>query len=451
MVTPQPQDRGEPASGWEQSRWIRYALLLALVVPAFLPFNYVYRFGVNVPHFDQWDFVPTLVNFYDGKLSFSELIAQHNEHRLLFPRIIMLGLAWLTGYNTVAEMYFNAALLVAMGAALFYAHVRAFGASNRSLLAFLPLPWIIFTFRQTSNLAWGWQIQITLCALCAVISLLLLDGARQLGARFAGAAAAAFVATFSFGSGIALWPAGLLALLWQGRREGRTSWRVVIGWIVVAALSLALYAWNYHSNPDHPDPKTFLKIPVDSLLFMFGALGAVTSDAFHTAAAFGALFLGALGLLLFELRRRRLEPGPTTLSVGLILFAGAAAFLVLIGRVGLGQEYCLQSRYTTLTLLGFAGLHRVVLALHEPARRGLLMGVIAAAAVTTGFWSFTTGIKEGLKTRNDMRTHREHILNYRTAPDLNMWVIFPQVAELRQRAAELERLQQSVFVPKKKP
>jgi len=71
-------------------------LVLALVPLAFL-LCVVARYAVPVPYWDQWEFVPLLEKTYHGQLTFHDLWAQHNEHRILFPRIIMLALAHLTG------------------------------------------------------------------------------------------------------------------------------------------------------------------------------------------------------------------------------------------------------------------------------------------------------------------------------------------------------------------
>jgi hypothetical protein len=434
-----------------QARLSRPLLFLALVAPALLPFHFVYHFGVNVPFWDQWDFVPTLVSFQQGHLSLDALTAQHNEHRLFFPRLIMLGLAALTRWDVRAEMYFNAVLLVALYAVLLHAHVRTFGASNRSLLAFLPVPWWVFTFRQFENLIWGWQFQITLCVLCCVISLRLLEPVRDLGARQAGAIAAAFVGTFSFGSGIAIWPIGLVMLLWQGRREGRIPWRAVAGWGLAAVLVLALYAWDFHRPAQHPSPLLFLNAPGSSLLFLLITLGAPASDFFPTCVAFGALLLAAFGVLLLEVRRGRMEPGPLSLALGMLLFAGAVAFLVLVGRSGFGREFAVTSRYTTLTLLGFVGLHRAVLMLQDPLRRGLLLGMLLSATVATGVWSFTSGLSAGSTLRSTFQRQRELLRTIDTRTDAELETLFNNTSLLRERAAELRRLQLGPFAAPAQP
>ena len=82
------------------------ALLLALLPPAFLAW-FIYRFGVDVPFADQWDFVPLLDQLYSGRLTFEALISQHNEHRFLFPKMIMLALAYWSDWNVLWEMGVN--------------------------------------------------------------------------------------------------------------------------------------------------------------------------------------------------------------------------------------------------------------------------------------------------------------------------------------------------------
>ena len=66
--------------------------ILALLPLAFLIWVVV-QYAVVVPYLDQWELVPLLEKTYHGELTFHDLWAQHNEHRLIFPQIIMLLLA----------------------------------------------------------------------------------------------------------------------------------------------------------------------------------------------------------------------------------------------------------------------------------------------------------------------------------------------------------------------
>ena len=91
--------------------------ILALVPFAFLLFV-VLTCAVMVPYWDQWDMVPLLEKTCHGELTFHDLWAQHNEHRIFFPKIIMLSLARLTGWSIGCELF--TILLLAIGIFLLF-------------------------------------------------------------------------------------------------------------------------------------------------------------------------------------------------------------------------------------------------------------------------------------------------------------------------------------------
>ena len=61
--------------------------MLALVgfLPAMALLADIHRFAVNVPFMDDWQFVPLLEKVRNDTLTFRELWAPHDEHRLLLP------------------------------------------------------------------------------------------------------------------------------------------------------------------------------------------------------------------------------------------------------------------------------------------------------------------------------------------------------------------------------
>jgi len=93
-------------------------LLVSLVVvgnilPALLLFYFVHRYGVDLPWWDEWDALLIPLQLFDsGRLTFTALFAQHNEHRMLFPRLITLANAMLFHWNRTAEMYVTVVLLI---------------------------------------------------------------------------------------------------------------------------------------------------------------------------------------------------------------------------------------------------------------------------------------------------------------------------------------------------
>src|SRR3954469_12330383 len=106
---------------WEMiARSKSLLLLLIIAVPPIYLTWVVLTQTVDVPFADQWTLVSVLDHFYAGTLSFHDLWSQHNEHRLLFPRLIMLGLAIASGWNTHYEMLTNILLATAIGGTFVY-------------------------------------------------------------------------------------------------------------------------------------------------------------------------------------------------------------------------------------------------------------------------------------------------------------------------------------------
>src|SRR5436189_3578557 len=74
-------------------RSLSLASLLLIAAPPLLIGLLIFRDGVDVPFWDQWDgTAPLFEKMAAGTLRFADFFAQHNEHRLLFPRLIFFGL-----------------------------------------------------------------------------------------------------------------------------------------------------------------------------------------------------------------------------------------------------------------------------------------------------------------------------------------------------------------------
>ena len=76
---------------------VKVALIVLGVLPALILLIDIRVFAVNVPFMDDWQFVPLLEKAKNGTLTFQELVAPHDEHRLLLPRIIIIGSMFATG------------------------------------------------------------------------------------------------------------------------------------------------------------------------------------------------------------------------------------------------------------------------------------------------------------------------------------------------------------------
>ena len=427
----------------------RVLLGIALLLPALLAANLVWRFGVDVPYWDQWELVAPLDHLFAGTLRSAELFAQHNEHRILFPRMVMLGLARLTRWDTRAEMWVSYLLLVAVALTLLAEHRRAFGASWISLWLFVPAPWIMFSLRQSENLLWGWQLQVPLAALGVVLSMVAIErgGGRGLGLAIAGAV----LASFSFAAGLAVWPAGLVLLTLRSEEWNRRV-RVLTVWCASALLVIAAYLHGYAKPAAHPDAAFVLGNVRVSTHFFIAMTGAGLAGRSEPAAAtaVGTLFVALLGLALLCVAWGRARLERARLGLALLVFSGCVVAMVTLGRAGFeagtgGVAFALTSRYTTFTLLGVFGLYRVGLSLEKSRLRVAFTGALVCLVALGTERALASEFRGGAMTRRDRQTMQRTLLHHSSASEEELAQLYPHPDLLRERATVLQRLQLSVF------
>ena len=136
---------------------VKVALIVLGVLPALILLIDIRVFAVNVPFMDDWQFVPLLEKAKNGTLTFQELVAPHDEHRLLLPRIIIIGSMFATGGDYRAQSYITFAVVAVISAALLWLLLRLNGARNSVLLAWGLANVALFSPIQFHN--WLWPMQ----------------------------------------------------------------------------------------------------------------------------------------------------------------------------------------------------------------------------------------------------------------------------------------------------
>jgi hypothetical protein len=86
------------------ARWFGPLLIAAL--PAAIPPVLIALDAVNLPLVDQWqpDIAGLFLKSHDHTLGLHDFLAQHNEHRILIPRLIFFLLGLATHWNTIAAL-----------------------------------------------------------------------------------------------------------------------------------------------------------------------------------------------------------------------------------------------------------------------------------------------------------------------------------------------------------
>lgn len=452
---------------------------LALGVATLLPPLYlvwiVLTQTVDVPFADQWALLPLLERSYAGTLTLPDLWAQHNEHRLLFPRLIMLALARLSGWNTQAEMLANIALAAGILGVLAYQVRATASATKMAWLWLLPvLSLAIFSLNQAENWWGGWNIQIFLNVLAVSASIVLLLRSAKSWWTLALSVLCGFVATYSYSTGLLLWPIGTVALLLLAARGSRRDWLRLGVWCVAGAIGIGsffyAYTWSEQASPLAAilrDPRPYLTYAATYLgaaptrgvvEYLFGVitgdlraicnLGDSDLCAYVNSAAIAA---GIAGLTLFigvSWALLRVCALPTILPyLALGFYALSTGVLTSLGRAVYGNHQALAQRYATTTTLFWIALLALLalLARVYADRRAVRAAALSVIALVTLLIGLST-----LQGRDHFRWQYEFLAPARQellllTNDELLQRIYPDPQVVRDGAEVLRQHRLSVF------
>lgn len=318
------------------------------------------KYHLDAPWLDQWEFIPFLAKSYEGTLTFGDFWAQHNEHRLVFPRLIMLVLARASHWNIAWELATSAVL----GAGLFGVIVWQVVRTGRRLGpmgadALVPLlSLLVFSLSQWRNWFLGWQLQEFLNVLAAAGGLVLLCHPAGGWPRLIAAWALGLVATYSFANGLVFWPVGLVALVLAASGPRRLNAIRAGVWLALGTLVTASFLWGHEIPGHHPSLGLVFQHPLEYLLYVLKYLGAPVASFHGTLAAvagLGALVVFcAFALSLFARRGALAKDLAPYVCFG--LYAIASAAVTGVGRLGFGTEQAMSPRYVTFSSLLWVAL-----------------------------------------------------------------------------------------------
>ena len=236
------------ARAWISRHWATVFLVGVLLVIAGAKLRLIHYFGSEVPMADQWagEGDAVLRPYVHGELTFSQLLAPHNEHRIMFTRVWGLAVFILTGqWDARVGQAVNVILPVLALLVLLSALRRVL--TGLVLVAAGLLAAILFSCVSSwENTLNGFQSQFYFLLLFCLLHTVLTFTAQPYSARWWGALAAGFCAQFSMGGGV-LSPLTVLFVLLYERfrsREIRPDFFAAaganLGLLLIGALSLVL-------------------------------------------------------------------------------------------------------------------------------------------------------------------------------------------------------------------
>lgn len=347
-----------------QSRWgliIKVAVLVLIVAPMILTSYIAFRYALDVPRTDSWDVIPILLEKQEaGTLSFGDFWAQHNEQRMLFPRLIMFGLAQLTGWNLKVGIGLNLALVFLIWLVLWRMLVITTGE--------IELPgagWLLVLFAWTtfSTVPWEnliWELSGTLFFLNTLAALFAVWSLARWPGQWKGtvlAALAALVSMYSLGNGVLVWIVGLAMLMAGSPRKSVQ----ILFWAAAGVASTGAYLWGYAHPSQIPDILLVLREPMDFLRYVFTLIGSPWHHSLRIVGSLGIIGVAAFSASTFwAFKQKR----PITLrllpwlAIGWLIILNA--LLIGLSRFAFGVRHAFAPRYITLTNLFWVSLAVVI-------------------------------------------------------------------------------------------
>jgi len=369
--------------------------LLCLVAPAYYS-HFLIKHAVNAPYWDDYDSLLKFLNLYtEAKTAGDKLgliLSQHNEHRIVFLRLIAISVHRLGGridFKWLSYIGNGALFLIA-----FFLFLAFKIKSKIKLLYFSPVLFLLFQPQYYDSILWPTALLTHFYVLAlALITFFLIE--KKSFILFAPACFLAALAIFSQGNGLLLAPLGLamLLVLRNYRRAG--------GWLLISAAALAVYFIHYGQLPGNPNPLEAIVSIKRTLLYILYFTGSAAGfSLFIPSLLFGIIIIG---YFIFLTTRKYYRENPVFYFF--FLFVLLTISLSALLRSEQGADFALsQPRYRIIALLS---LIIIYLSFYERINRkksliyaaatGLLVASVFSAVSFSLYSPKVVSISESIK------------------------------------------------------
>lgn len=412
------------------STWLEAAAGIIGLIPVAVYYWYVNHYSFNFFYADDFHLFKDIVwaqETPDWWQKLRLLFQQHNEHRIVVPRL----LTWL---DYQLEGSINWRTLIGLGnlvwlgiLVLLYQRFRRLGVS---LWYFVPIPFVLLQPQYVDNLTWTISIfQQCLILGWAFWCIYLITSPSP---RWWAAAALALVATFTHGNGMFVFLVG--GLLWGCQRR----WKILFLWTLLFVLTLVVYFTNYQAG-QNSNLSGSLANPL-RLVGAWGAFAGAYLDVFKTHFFAPQIVVGLSTLLLIlGVSAATVLPllgGRALLSpfrrfyqhdqgflIGCGLFMVITALLVAVSRSWGGLEAVVQSRYQHFAVTTLCLAYLILLHLLGQRWRPLLLGTMLSFGLifnALSYFQYTPEVAHRqAQLRNDVFNWQHHRLSLQYPAILN--------------------------------
>ncbi|HVD98525.1 MAG TPA: hypothetical protein VNB90_10005 [Cytophagaceae bacterium] len=343
-------------------------MLGCLVIVGSFYYYTILKLSINFPFYDDYEsilkFLVTNETTSNGYEKFSLLFAQHNEHRIVFDRLVAFVEYCLTKKIDFITLNFIGNLALLAIVVLFYKGLS--NKKNKNLLI-IPVIFLVFNYRYYQISFWAMaSLQNLWVLVFAFASLYFLF---QSHVKLYIPVLLAIIASFTSGNGMITFIAGIIVLILL---TGIT--RKLLVWTIMAIITILFYFYHYKKPPNHPPiVDELIQHPTHYFQYLFSFLGTGVSFDPLVAKVTGSILL-ALAFLFLIKKYFRKNPVLFSYLIFIILTAIAAS----LSRFGFGINQALDSRYAINGLLLSTCCYLIVIEMGE-SKWNIVLGVFFTA------------------------------------------------------------------------
>jgi len=353
----------------------------------------VRHYAVNIAYFDDYHMVPVFQSVSQHQFPIHSLWVLNNENREVFPKLLMMSVAYTSHWNTVDQMFVNIGLWVIVVTILWKLIGSTIKRPGYRLFSLLLISLWLFSPAQAENWLWSWEAVWFVCIGAVVLTIFLLHQNQTSKYWLGGAILSAVVASYSLVNGLLIWPIGLLMLIAQKRDRKQIGAWASSGFVV----SL-LYFFHYTKPTKSPPLGSVIHQPLNFIKFFLAFLGRPISDTMTASMTFGGILILLLIPLLYLCWLQRKNFQKLLPWFAIMVFALAACLTTDFARLGGGLGNSLSSRYATISIIyivGFIGTLLTLLDTYKFKNTDIRLIVLTISVVTIPvlFSSYANGLR----------------------------------------------------------
>ncbi len=321
--------------------------LIIFIVLGILQSSFSITFHISGAFADQWDFIPILEKYYTNDDWLSHIFGRHGDHFHTSAYLIMVFFASLSNWNIVWEIYAIVFFNISSFLILYRITIQhLFNQSNTlTFLSSIIIGLVFFSLVHSINLIWGWQLVVHITIFGVLLTTWAFSRQKITPILFLVAVFGGLFSSFAFSCGFGVWPMGLVLIILHLNISRQHKIIYSICWSIVAIITLSYFfsVTGGHFSQD------LVFNPLKIFIFMMYTFGMSVSffslDFSLIVSIIAFTVLLYVSIINFTKITDTQQKQLFNISIGLLIFAFAAIFLISLGRAEFGYAQTRSTRY----------------------------------------------------------------------------------------------------------